>query len=215
MEKGEPEKTAADKAKRARKDAEESHAATLRAMADKKGKKDDDDDDDAKKKRADAAVAAVMPGLDARLADIVRQIPKQLTDEERHEFGTRQARADEVYSALGKRAPHPLTGEDVLAYRKRLVQLLKTHSPNWKDVDVQTLKADAFEVAEGQILRDALQAAMHPLDLAEDELRQITRVDSATGVRTTEFVGKRSFVAGLKRPPAYVTRFFTGERKEA
>ena len=189
------------------------------AAADKK-KADDDaakkkaDDDKAK---ADAALNAIPAAVAAKLAAIELRLPADLTDEQRHGLALVQARADEVYMAFGKRAPQAMSGEELLAYRKRLVNQLKVHSPTWKDVDVINLKADAFDVAEKQVLHDATAAALHPADLAEDELRAITKTDSATGIRMTEFVGKRSFVSGMKRPPAFVTRIFTpgAARKEA
>jgi len=202
-EKGMPKETAADKAKKYRKDAEEMMAADKR-------KKDDDN----AKKKADAARtdSTEIPALKAQIADLSRQIPKPLSDEDRHLFATHQAKADDVFSAFGKRAPFPLTGEDVLAYRKRLINGLKEHSPRWKDVDVIKLDAATFANVERDVLHEALSAAMRPADLKEGELRPLIKVDSHTGLRRTEFVGPNSFIAGLKRPPRYVTHI--GARKE-
>lgn len=196
--KGVPEKTAADKAKKYRKDAEAEHEKK-RA------------DDDAKKK-ADAAANQISPAVQALIDDLQRKIPKPLSDEDRHAFAIHQAKADDVFGAFGKRAPYPLTGEDVLAYRKRLIGGLKEHSPRWKDVDIIKVDEATFVNIEKDVLSDAFAAAMRPSDLKPLELRQIIKTDSNTGLRKIEFVGPNSFISGLKRPARYVTHI--GARKE-
>lgn len=202
MARGDSEEEADKKAKEARKDAEED---------DKKKRADSDkakaDADEAAKKKADAALTVENAELRNRLAAVEKALPKQITDDDRHEFGKAQARADEVYSAFGKRAPFALNGEDVFSYRRRLAVGLKMHSPTWKDVDVLKINDSAtFSIAETAILLDAVVAARNPTDLKAGELRAITRVDNNTGVRTTEFVGQQSFIHGMKRQPRYVKR---------
>jgi Uncharacterized protein conserved in bacteria (DUF2213) len=196
-EKGEPRETAADKAKKYRKDAEEEES------------KKKADDDAGKKAKADSVE---IPALKAQIADLSRQIPKPLSDEDRHNFAAHQAKADDVFGAFGKRAPFPLTGEDVLAYRKRLIAGLKEHSPRWKDVDIIKLDEVTFANVERDVLNEALLAAMRPTDLKPGELRPHIKTDSNTGMRRTEFFGPNSFIAQLKRPARYVTHI--GARKE-
>lgn len=208
------EAVAADKA---RKDAEEKEAKE-KADAEEKAKKDAEEEE---RKKADAAgrsdfdrLVGATTEMAKRLKTVEAAMPRQLTDEDRHAFSAAQARADDVYSAFGKRAPYPLSGEDVLPYRRRLVASLKEHSLAWKDVDILAI-ADAatFKIAEDTILRDAAKAALHPADLKIGELREIVRSDSSTGVRTVEFRGMHSFVKSLTRPPRHVKSI--GLRKEA
>jgi uncharacterized protein (DUF2249 family) len=144
---------------------------------------------------------AVKP-LAQRLDDLSARIPKVLADADRTAFADVQARADTVYHALGSVAPRPMDGEDILAYRRRLAKGVQKHSTTWKDISVGTLGADAFTVAEAQVYADAMTAAQNPTDLAEDELREITKTDM-TGRRITSFVGK---------PGAWMSNFGASRR---
>jgi len=173
-----PAELAADKAK---KDAEEAE------MADK-----------AKMKADSEAIAK-------RIADVEARLPRVMSDAEHAAMADAQARADSVFHAFGKRAPRPLDGDTLPRYRRRLVTTLKSHSEAWKDVDIGALVQDsAFEVAEKQVFADALTAANHPTDLADDELRMISKTDPATGQRQNTFVGRHTFINGMKRQPRYV-----------
>ena len=144
---------------------------------------------------------AVKP-LSQRLDDLSARIPKVLADADREAFADAQARADTVYHALGSSAPRPMDGEDLLAYRRRLAKGVQAHSGTWKDISIGTLGAEAFGVAENQVYADAMISARNPTDLAENELREITKTDT-TGRRITSFVG---------RPGAWMNDFSTGRR---
>ena len=203
-EEGKPEKVAADK-----KDSDEKDIKKM-------DKKDADEEDD--KKKADAALTAENKELKDRLAsieagmgDMRKQLPKQITDSERHDFVNAQSAADEVYNAFGKRAPYPLTGESVFEYRRRLAHNLKDHSAKWKDTDVLALDSlPIFTNVEKDIFADSIKAAKNPSDLGEGELREIPRIDSATGQRLIEWAGNKSFIARMKRAPRYVKRINVG-----
>lgn len=181
-----PEPVAADKAK---KDAEEEEAM----MADKAKK--DAEDEAAEKAKADSEE------IRKRIADVESRLPRQMTDAEFASMADAQARADSVFSMFGKRAPRPLDGENETRYRRRLATMLKSHSPDWKDVNLNTdLGVAAFEVAERRIYADAETAALHPTDIEGDDLREITTTDPSTGLRMTRFAGKHTFINGMKRP---------------
>ena len=64
----------------------------------------------------------------------------------------------------------------------------------------------AFAVVEEDVYRDAAVAARMPPDLKDDELRPVVKTDAA-GRQITTFVGRRSFIHGLKRDPQYVKAF--------
>lgn len=194
---GEPEAVAADKA---RKDA---------AEKEEKEKMD--------KAKADAEAElhkAIKTDIPDRIAAVERMIPKQLSDADYASMADAQARADTVFVEFGERAPRPLDGEDLLAYRRRLTSKLKDHSPRWKDIDLNVVAADAhaFTQIETQIYADAQTAARNPIDIPEGQLRAVPRVDPVTGLRMTTFQGQKTFIAGLRRPPRYVTGF--GPRKD-
>ncbi len=171
--KGEPEEVAADK----RKDAAD----------EKKGEKGDDD------KKADAAEVAAREiatrALSERIEQVARSIPKSMNDNEFHAMADAQARADNVFVALGQRAPRPLDGENLSGYRRRLANDLKAHS-RWKDVPIAAFADDAaFKVAETQIYADAQVAATNPVGLPDGHIRAVTTPD-ATGRQITQFFGQ-------------------------
>lgn len=186
------------------------------AVADKKKRKDaakkDDDDDDDDAKKADSVDVKAMK---AEIADLKKRIPAQMSDADYRKRAEVQAKADHVFQAFGDSAPRPLDGETLDGYRRRLASTLKTHSPAWSKVELAAIAdATAFDVAEGQIYADALAASHNPVDLPEDDLREIVRTDHATGQRTISFVGKHSFVRGFKAPVQKVTNFLTPSEQQ-
>jgi hypothetical protein len=175
-------------------------------------KKDDDDDDD---KKDDAAKADSVSSLRRQMADqaaTIRRLEslmKPKSDDEHAAFADAQARADAVFNGFGQRAPRPLEGEALIDYRKRLATKLKSYSPVWKSVKFSQLPEEAFGIAETQVYSDAISAASNPTDLEAGELRQVTKLDPTTGVRTINFYGKESFVKQMGRPGRRVASFRT------
>lgn len=92
-----------------------------------------------------------------------------------------------MFSAFGKRAPAPLSGEKPLSYRRRLLVQLQEHSPDFKSVDLSSI-ADAalLGFAEKQIYADAQKSAS--LSVGPGMLREIKRAD-ATGRQISTFEG--------------------------
>lgn len=184
------EQVAADKA---RKDAEEKEAEE-KTKAEEKAKADAEE-----RQKLTDSVSEVAKKIDA----VAGMLPKQLTDADYTAMADAQSRADHVLSALGERAPRPLDGEDLLAYRRRLVSRLKDHSPRWKSVDLGTIAdADAFSVVEDQVYADAEVASHSPAAVPDGQLRPVVTVDP-TGRRTTSFVGT----------PATWMRQFSGQAR--
>lgn len=134
---------------------------------------------------------------------------KPRSDDEHAAFADAQARADAVFAGFGERAPRPLDGEALFDYRKRLATKLKKHSPVWKGVKFSQLPEEAFGIAENQVYTDAAVAAANPADLEAGELRMVTKIDPATGVRSNVFYGKESFVKQMGRPGRRVASFRT------
>lgn len=184
--KGEPKEVAADKARKSRKDRMDARRmdAEEKAKADAEAARKDSVDIEAMRRRL-AALEAAQKGI---------------PEEERAVFADHQARADGSYISLGSRAPAPMVGENLLAYRTRLARGLQKHSPDWKGVDLGKLPPEALAVAEHKIYADADIAARSPDDMEVGTLREINKVDPSTGQRMTTFVGKGTFIGGMKRP---------------
>lgn len=186
---------AADKAK---KDADEEDDKKEEKKADKAKKDADEDEKKADMARQDAEDRAT---LRRRLDEMERKIPKELSDKDYSDMAEAQAKADSVFHAFGDRAPRPLQGEDLTGYRKRLAKGLQKHSDRWSNIDLGTLHQDALSIAEADIYREAAIVARNPVDLAAGTLREIVQNDRFTGLRTSTFVGKNTFITGMK-PPA-------------
>ncbi|WP_313447637.1 NUDIX domain-containing protein [Atlantibacter hermannii] len=163
-------------------DAEEK-AAKEKADAEAKEKADAD----AKEAEEKAAKEKADADIRRELAELKSRIPTELSDAERNEVADAQVKADSVFSAFGKRAPAPLSGEKPLSYRRRLLVQLQEHSPDFKSVDLSSI-ADAalLGFAEKQIYADAQSAAS--LTVGPGMLREIKRAD-ATGRQISTFEG--------------------------
>lgn len=180
-EKADAEAKEAEEAK-AKADAEEK-AAKEKADAEEKEKADAD----AKEAEEKAAKEKADADIRRELAELKSRIPTELSDAERNEVADAQVKADSVFSAFGKRAPAPLSGEKPLSYRRRLLVQLQEHSPDFKSVDLSSI-ADAalLSFAEKQIYADAQSAAS--LTVGPGMLREIKRAD-ATGRQISTFEG--------------------------
>jgi hypothetical protein len=183
MDKDKPVETAAD-----RKDSEEE--AKMKADAEEKERAD--------RAKADADIAK-------RIADVEAKLPRQMTDADYEKMADAQARADSIYAGYGKRAPRPLDGETELLYRRRLSRDLQKNTKEWKDFDISLLDAKSFAQIETKIYADALEAANHPADLADGDMRAIRSTNPDTGHRVTRFVGNGSFVRQFKQPARIIT----------
>ena len=187
-----------DAAEREKADAE----AKAKADAEAKAKADAEE-----KEKADAkakADAAELETLRKSVADVASKLPRQMTDADYAAMADSQVKADRVYLMHGGKAPRPLDGETLIAYRRRLATGLKQHSTAWKDIDLKVIADDAaFANIENTIYSDAEQAGLHPADMGEDFLREIKSQDS-TGRTISTFVG---------RPSAWMSQFAAPKRQ--
>ena len=224
---GKPKEVVADKSKKSRKDDEdelEDHKGF------KKDSKKDDDEEEEKKDRKDSKSRRDSKRedeedeenerKDARKDSDVRAIiaaamkevmPAPRSDEDYALMADAQARADSVFAAMGGHAPRPLDGESLLGYRRRLAAKLQTHSAKWKGTSLFSLPDSVLNIAEQDIYNDAMEAAQHPLDLPEGQLRGVTSNDATTGRTMTKFYGRNTFIRQLARPGRRVTAI--GARK--
>lgn len=145
------------------------------------------EDDYLERKRKEREREKADADLRREIAELKSRIPTELSDAERNEVADAQVKADSVFSAFGKRAPMPLSGEKPLAYRRRMMVQLQEHSPDFKSVDLSAISDPALlAVAEKQIFADAQASAS--TSVGAGTLREIRRAD-ATGRLISTFEG--------------------------
>lgn len=210
--KADAEKAAAD-AEKAKQDAESAVKAKQDADEEETKKKEEKEKadkakQDAEKAEADAAKAKADAEneIRKRIADVEARLPKQMTDADYAAMADAQVKADRIQLMHGKRANRPLDGESLIAYRRRLANELKEHSPAWKDIDLSVVVGDAaFANVETTIYADAEHAGMNPPAPSEDYLREIVSQD-VTGRKISTFVGN---------PSAWMNQFSSTRRRLA
>jgi hypothetical protein len=129
----------------------------------------------------------------------------------RDKLAEAQQRADSVANSWGERAPRPLDGEGLRAYRIRLLKNYKHNSADYKEVPLEQLRAlppAMFDVAEKRIYADSLAASARPT-VAPGYLRAVKRADEAGRVITTYFGEPRVWMAPFSGPVQRVSRIFT------
>ena len=200
----EKEKKKADK-KKADADAEEEKRKVDAELEEKKKKADAEIEE---KKKMDAEEekrkADAVSDVRKRIADVENRLPKQLNDADYAAMADAQVGADKIFLMHGKRAPRPLDGETLIAYRRRLASNLKEHSPAWKGIELSAIADDnAFTNIERTIYADAVTAGLNPVEPAEDYLREIISED-ITGRKISTFAGK---------PSAWMGQFSSNKRR--
>jgi len=131
-------------------------------------------------------------------------------DEAAAEYADAQAKCDSVLAAFGKSASRPLQGESLMAYRKRLLRGLQAYSDSYKDINLATIKdAKLLELAEKQIMNDAMTAARTSSHVPGDQLIAIQSRDSS-GRTITKYRGSmEAWLSDFKVPPQRATTFHT------
>lgn len=173
-------------------DDKEEEKADSAAEEIKKAEKYGEEEKMAEKKAAEYADAsasvaemkAQIEALNARLSAATAP----LSNSDRDALSAAQKRADSIAQMFGDSVAQPLHGESPIAYRKRLVAKFKAHSPEFKDVKLDSLEGAAFDVIESKIYADAQAAAMSPEHMPAGRLIPIVRRDSA-GREVTTYQG--------------------------
>lgn len=208
------EKTRADAAEakvKADEDKAKADAAFEARVDEEVGKRFKAKADSEEKAKADSAAAVAKADEDAKKQRADEDAKRAKADEEMPAMADAQARADGVAMALGARAPSPMAGEGLLAYRKRLVGQFKSRSPRYKDVDVGSV-ADAalLKVIEDGVYADAALSARDASTAPAGELREVKTRDRA-GREISEFVGEpNAWMSQFRAPGRRVTQINTG-----
>jgi hypothetical protein len=179
-----------------------------------KGEGDDGEDPDAPRKL----------GADSR-ADSIRADAEEIEHFKKENGATRaiaadsvlahiQSDADRASSAWGKSAPHPWDGERIIAYRRRVAREHQSHSPAWKDVDLNMLSGQTLRNAVSQIFSDSIAASSSSESYGET-LREVRRRDPDTGHLVKEYYGKpRAWMQYFAGGPPRLARFNLNPRHD-
>lgn len=204
------EKAKADKAKKdaeemamadkAKKDAEEEEKAKKdaeeKAMKDAAEKEEQAKKDAAEKEEKERKDAAARGDSDLRkkIAELEKRVPVEVSDDNRKAYTDAQVKAERVAQAFGDTAgaPRHLNGETPHDYQRRLLTKYKSHSAAWKDKDLSKVHDSVLDIAEEQIYGCAMDAALHPKDVPEGQLRMVQTRDVTTGRVTNRFVGSET-----------------------
>lgn len=157
----------------------------------------------------DAAVPAEHIAAMEKRVDALEAKTAPVPEGEAAAMADAQCKADSAYAAHGMRAPAPMMGESLLAYRKRLATKMQEHSPQMKGVSLAAINdGAALGVMEGIIYADAAKAAAATV-IPEGTMMESVRVDDA-GRRIREFKGSPSaWTAQFKAPRRRLSRIQT------
>lgn len=185
------DKARADAEEQAKKEAEEKakadEAAEEQRKADEAAAKEAEEKakaDEAAAKDAEEKAKADSEAEEQRKAD-------EEADKERNDsaLAEAQAKADSAFSACGKNAPVPFSGENALDYRKRALIAMQKHSPAHKDVNIRAIADSAtLAVLEDAIFSAARQSIEKEMMSTQGQLHKRIRNDEA-GRRITEYQG--------------------------
>ncbi|EOX7139622.1 DUF2213 domain-containing protein [Escherichia coli] len=158
-----------------------------RADAEEQAKKEAEEKakaDEAAEEQRKADEAAAKEAEEQRKAD--EEAEKERNDSALAEA---QAKADSAFSACGKNAPAPFSGENALDYRKRALIAMQKHSPAHKDVNIRAIADSAtLAVLEDAIFSAARQSIEKEMMSTQGQLHKRIRNDEA-GRRITEYQG--------------------------
>ncbi|HIA3985817.1 TPA: DUF2213 domain-containing protein [Escherichia coli] len=185
------DKARADAEEQAKKEAEEKakadEAAEEQRKADEAAAKEAEEKakaDEAAAKDAEEKAKGDSEAEEQRKAD--EEAEKERNDSALAEA---QAKADSAFSACGKNAPAPFSGENALDYRKRALIAMQKHSPAHKDVNIRAIADSAtLAVLEDAIFSAARQSIEKEMMSTQGQLHKRIRNDEA-GRRITEYQG--------------------------
>ncbi|WP_080171961.1 DUF2213 domain-containing protein [Salmonella enterica] len=179
------DKARADAEEQAKKEAEE------KAKADEAAEEQRKADEAAAEEQRKADEAAAEEQRKADEAAEEQRKADEATEKERNDsaLAEAQAKADSAFSACGKNAPAPFSGENALDYRKRALIAMQKHSPAHKDVNIRAIADSAtLAVLEDAIFSAARQSIEKEMMSTQGQLHKRVRNDEA-GRRITEYQG--------------------------
>ena len=198
-------------------------APPLVTAADKKAKADEEKAEETKADEEEKPAFAEKSDSEGKIEGVGEmKFDEAKSDEDKEEEAAKndedeavmadcQAKADSVYSAFGKSASRPLSGESLTAYRKRMVRGLQAHSDEMKNVNINAIKDEAMlAVVEKRVYADAIAASRGTGAIAKGQLIELHKKDRA-GRTITEFRGDMEAWLGDFKLPAYRVMKFNTE----
>lgn len=185
------DKARADAEEQAKKETEEKAKADEAAEEQRKA---DEAAAKAAEEKAKADEAAAKDAEEKAKADSEAEEQRKADEEAEKErndsaLAEAQAKADSAFSACGKNAPAPFSGENALDYRKRALIAMQKHSPAHKDVNIRAIADSAtLAVLEDAIFSAARQSIEKEMMSTQGQLHKRIRNDEA-GRRITEYQG--------------------------
>lgn len=179
------DKARVDAEEQAKKEAEE------KAKADEAAEEQRKADEAAAEEQRKADEAAAEEQRKADEAAEEQRKADEAAEKERNDsaLAEAQAKADSAFSACGKNAPAPFSGENALDYRKRALIAMQKHSPAHKDVNIRAIADSAtLAVLEDAIFSAARQSIEKEMMSTQGQLHKRVRNDEA-GRRITEYQG--------------------------
>jgi hypothetical protein len=148
----------------------------------------DDEDDRTEEERRRGEPKRVVADADAeRGRDLMRD--HLAREKERAGMADAQYKAEQACSAWGGSAAFPMSGETLLAFRRRLLRPWMKYSKEFGEVDVSTLDEPLLTPVENRVYQDAIAASSDPSIGFADQLREVRRKDQS-GREMIEFYGE-------------------------
>jgi hypothetical protein len=122
-----------------------------------------------------------------------------------------QQRYDDALQPWDLRAPAPVLGEDINAYRAKLAILAKHQLPEnhqLRKIQYRRLDTPIFDNFEPQLLTAVQRAAYDATTVPPGQYRKVTEIAS-DGMKIVKWIGQESFVKEFNRPGRRVVSFLT------
>ena len=132
--------------------------------------------------RQDSELSRENKAMRARLDELESTVKRQsepLSATDRDELAKAQARADALSQHFGEHALAPLAGETPISYRRRLAAKFQKHSDKLKNLKLDSIGGEAFDVIEDQIYADAATVANNPALMTAGRLIEHVHRDQA------------------------------------
>lgn len=143
-----------------------------------------DDDGDLKDR-----IEKVESKMDSMLKD-----PEPVSDSDLEDIADTQAKAENVAHAFGDSVIKAMAGETPLAYRKRVVRKYQSHSPTFKDANIESIGDSAILKAITEtVFADSMKAAKSPANIGDGMPRAIK--NEGMGRLTIDYVGGKQGAA--------------------
>jgi len=137
---------------------------------------------------SESAETTRLRGELSRLEQQLAQLTREPTGREMDEISAAKQRADEVARLYGTTASNHVPGETPVAYRKRLLEQFRPHSPSFASASLDALHPSMLDTVEKQILEEARAKAVDPASHPPGKLTPVQEFDSA-GRLCTKFYG--------------------------